>query len=217
MRIGICEVSGRTWGHHGRGPVARLHPDLRQEWYQGGSLKRARKSNAKVAARKAAKIAAANEAAGYWANFKAWPTDSSVWISDTGDVWLSDKGRFANIRMDYKGYEYFNRGGRNHFVHSALLETYVGPRPKDAITRHMNGVKRDNKLSNLEWSTFSQNSLDVKWNGKAKHIKLYPNDVREVRKAFEAGETKMAIARRYGVDAASIYKIIAGMTHADVS
>jgi len=47
-----------------------------------------------------------------------------------------------------------------YYVHIAMLETYVGPRPKGLEGCHKNGVNTDNRIENLYWGTHSQNMLD---------------------------------------------------------
>jgi hypothetical protein len=54
-------------------------------------------------------------------------------------------------------------GGKQQvkFVHRAVLEAFVGPRPeKNWQARHLNGNPTDNRLVNLKWGTPSENSRD---------------------------------------------------------
>ena len=47
------------------------------------------------------------------------------------------------------------------FVHRLVLLAFVGPVPEGKpITRHLNGVKTDNRLENLRYGTHSENELD---------------------------------------------------------
>jgi hypothetical protein len=46
-------------------------------------------------------------------------------------------------------------------VHQLILETFVGIRPEGYHTRHLNGDKMDNRLSNLCWGTASENREDT--------------------------------------------------------
>lgn len=47
------------------------------------------------------------------------------------------------------------------FVHRLVALAFLGPRPDRHETRHLNGDKLDNRLSNLAYGTHSQNGLDV--------------------------------------------------------
>lgn len=42
-------------------------------------------------------------------------------------------------------------------VHALVLAAFVGPRPKDLDVNHINGVKTDNRLANLEYVTRTEN------------------------------------------------------------
>jgi hypothetical protein len=45
-------------------------------------------------------------------------------------------------------------------VHKAVVEAFLGPRPKGQDTRHLNGIKTDNRLENLVYGTRSENIRD---------------------------------------------------------
>lgn len=54
---------------------------------------------------------------------------------------------------------------RTHLAHVWVLETFVGPRPKGAVARHLNDDPTDNRLRNLAWGTVTQNVSDAFENG----------------------------------------------------
>lgn len=49
---------------------------------------------------------------------------------------------------------------RKRYVHSIVLSTYVGPRPKGMQCRHLDGTRDNNHVSNLAWGTRSENQMD---------------------------------------------------------
>jgi len=55
-------------------------------------------------------------------------------------------------------------------VHQLILEVFVGPCPPDKdIVCHINGNPRDNRVENLRWGTYQENSFDRhKHNGTSK-------------------------------------------------
>jgi len=49
---------------------------------------------------------------------------------------------------------------RMYKIHKLVLSVFVGPRPKGKETRHLDGDKTNNKLSNLCYGTKKQNEKD---------------------------------------------------------
>ena len=50
-------------------------------------------------------------------------------------------------------------------VHQVVLAAFIGPRPPGLLSRHLNGIKTDNRLVNLAYGTDSDNRLDDVRNG----------------------------------------------------
>lgn len=69
-----------------------------------------------------------------------------------------------------------NGNSKNKPVHQLVLEAFVGPRPKGMISRHLNDIKKDNRLSNLRWGTQKQNIEDAVVNGKDQGWKTYTKE-----------------------------------------
>lgn len=51
------------------------------------------------------------------------------------------------------------------FVHVLMLETFIGPRPEDAVSCHWNDIGDDNRIENLRWGTRADNGDDMVRNG----------------------------------------------------
>ena len=58
------------------------------------------------------------------------------------------------IRLDDGRYVYKS-------AHRLVMEAHVGPMPDGMVTRHLNGVRSDNRLTNLAYGTSSQNARDT--------------------------------------------------------
>jgi len=54
-------------------------------------------------------------------------------------------------------------------VHSLVAEAFIGPRPEGLRTRHLNGDKHDNRLTNLAYGTSADNYRD---SFKAEAVKI---------------------------------------------
>jgi hypothetical protein len=94
-------------------------------------------------------------------------------VSDRGRVRSMERvtchGHTRKQRVLRPGYD---RGGylkidlsRNNvqctrLLHQMVLEAFVGPRPEYLQACHNNGVRDDNRLTNLRWGTVSDNAID---------------------------------------------------------
>jgi hypothetical protein len=82
---------------------------------------------------------------------------------------VSDMGEVRNRETEKVLRQSLSRGypmvklqieGRSspHKIHKLVLISFVGERPPAKETNHINGIKTDNRLSNLEWVTQSENT-----------------------------------------------------------
>jgi hypothetical protein len=69
------------------------------------------------------------------------------------------KGRKLSIRKDKWGYLEVKLRDRNVKIHSLIAEEFIGKRPNGYCVNHKDGNKLNNKPSNLEYLTISDNTL----------------------------------------------------------
>jgi len=113
------------------------------------------------------------------------------------------------------GYKCVKLEGRWRYVHRLVLETFEAAPKSGQDCNHKNGVKSDNRLSNLEWVTRSQNMrhcVDVlgKKNGRGEDAwarKLSNDDVRRIRELRKGGMTFAAIAKIFAMDESWIWRV----------
>lgn len=126
---------------------------------------------------------------------------------------LSKYGYFlvSPVRVGYKQ--------RPVAVHRIILETFVGPPPTDKHQgNHLNGIKTDNRVANLEWATRSENIAHAYANGlhgryigsAASAAKLSEADVVDILARVAAREYRRDIAARFGVSTKAIDEIVGG-------
>jgi hypothetical protein len=100
-------------------------------------------------------------------------------------------------------------------IHRLVLEAFVGPCPDGMECAHENGIRDDNRVSNLRWDTRAGNHADKDRHGTAQrgenasHHKLFREQVVEIRARYSAGTaTQDSLAAEFGVRQSHIYRII---------
>lgn len=101
-------------------------------------------------------------------------------------------------------------------VHSLILLSFVGPRPEGYVCRHLDGSKTNNNLSNICWGTPKENSDDRLLHGRTRigssHslTKFSDDDVREMRRLYLEGTTRVSIAKTFNASVTSVCDIVSG-------
>lgn len=82
------------------------------------------------------------------------------------------RNRILQQELTKRGYlrvSIFKEGVKEkRFVHSLVLKAFVQNPENKETTNHINGVKSDNRVENLEWATQSENCLHAYRTGLAK-------------------------------------------------
>ena len=142
--------------------------------------------------------------------------------------------------ISWRGYPAIKLNNKQQRIHKLVMLAFVGETPKGFEINHKNGIKTDNRLSNLEFVTHSYNvahayrlglnenvrrasSLAMKRKHRlglvnyaigARHpfSKLDAVKVRKIRKMFKLGLGDTHIGRVFGVRRESIRQIRQGKT-----
>lgn len=140
-----------------------------------------------------------------------------LWISEEGGIFNKHWKRLKT-RLNSAGYESVNIGNRTWLVHRLLAISFI-PNPLNLPwVNHKDGNKLNNELSNLEWSTKSENAqhaimLGLTPVGSAKSLsKLTEMEIPKIIALREQGQTYIAIAKLYGTCFQTISKICYGQT-----
>lgn len=83
---------------------------------------------------------------------------NTKYFADTeGNIYKPDGVTLCKFTKTYKGYLITTHIGNTHIVHRLIAQTFI-PNPENKPqVNHINGVKDDNRVENLEWVTGSEN------------------------------------------------------------
>lgn len=102
------------------------------------------------------------------------------------------------------------------YVHRIIAESFI-PNPFNKKTvNHINGIKSDNRVENLEWATYSENiihgyelGLQKKRFGELSNLsKLTRSDIDEIFKMRIDGFSQTFIAEKFKVNQSTITRIL---------
>lgn len=90
-------------------------------------------------------------------------TNGMYKVSPDGRIFSVRANRFVNPFLSTKGYHRIrlyisgDRKPKFLYVHRAVAEAYISNKNGLPQINHINGIKTDNRVDNLEWCTASQN------------------------------------------------------------
>lgn len=146
------------------------------------------------------------------------------YVTDTGKVFSCRKGKTQELQPFDDTYGYhkvtlYRRGrakGMTISVHRIVAEAFMGPRPEGMQVCHNNGMRTDNRLSNLRYDTPKGNQADRVVHGttirgeQSPHAKLVTAQVLEIIQQCEQGATQASVADAYGVSPSLVSQIAHG-------
>lgn len=70
-------------------------------------------------------------------------------------------GKLLTPALGSNGYLTVRLAGVAHSLHGLVLSAFCGPKPDGGCACHWDGVRTNNRLTNLRWGTYSENNKDI--------------------------------------------------------
>lgn len=155
-------------------------------------------------------------------------------IIDRNGRTVRRRGRVLSTSADACGYPRvgLNRGakGNTRKVHSLVALAFLPDPPGEVSAsgdgwsvNHIDGVKTNNRVENLEYVTKSGNIRHAWENKLLSHsgmknsqATLTDQDIRDIRAAYAGGEPQSSLRARYGKSSSTISYIVRRITWTDV-
>lgn len=150
-------------------------------------------------------------------------------VSDNGEVMsmnFAGSGLPGILKPSLaRGYATVEMGhGKRFSVHRLVAAAFIGRRPDGMHINHINGIKTDNRVENLEYVTQSQNmkhafAMGLQSNVGERHsqAKLTEEKVKQIRVMLSLKFRQSEIAALMGVDPSAISHVKRGATWAHVA
>lgn len=150
------------------------------------------------------------------------------WIKHAPSNTFLDKPKILKLAIHESGYRIVSVGPRNQVkqrkVHRLVLLAFVGPKPEDELTRHLDGNKDNNRLDNLKYGTLEENTEDSIKHGsipigsKNGQAKLNEEKVLRIIELYSTGNFfQKELAEEFEISQVVISKIVTGTSWAHVS
>lgn len=138
-------------------------------------------------------------------------------VSDSGDIksykYNKSQGKILKRLFNENGYPITrlsdNNGVfRSRKIHQLVLEAFIGPCPKGLQTCHSNGIRSDNRLSNLRWDTRKSNDIDkIKHKITNEQPWLHRLTIQQVREIRADSRSQHIIADDYNINQSTVSRI----------
>lgn len=144
-----------------------------------------------------------------------------------GSHFMHMKGKYFSLFSKESGHMMLvlrgSEGGKTRYVHSLVLEAFVGNCPEGMEASHLDGDPQNNRIDNLCWETHADNILrkiqhgtsgkgctNPKTSGELNGFcSITDEEVREIHRLYSTGRfTMKEVAVKFGTDATVVCDIV---------
>jgi len=155
------------------------------------------------------------------------PNSKEYYVDIYGDVY--SKYRKLNKNNQHTGYKtvvirYLDGSLKLWYVHRLVAGLFIDNPENKPVVNHINLDKSDNNVSNLEWVTYSENSLHAESTGATRDstgaVFQATHTVETIKKVCEMlqdGRRNIDIVKETGVNRNDVYMIRAGKNWPSIS
>ena len=139
-------------------------------------------------------------------------------ITKTGKVFShTRKQGFLKSYARKNKYEIVTISGKSYSVHRLVMLTFMPIPFDDAQVNHINGIKTDNRVENLEWVSAKDNTNHAIDNGLRDRLppnsKITQEIANKIRELFNKGFRQCDLGRMFSIDKHCVYKVIHNKTY----
>jgi hypothetical protein len=121
------------------------------------------------------------------------------------------KGKILKSSINNSGYGTVYLGRyRKDMTHRVVAEVFLGKPSSGMAVNHKNGIRSDNRVENLEWVTYYQNTIYSRITFRTKGRSLNIDKALDIIKRAHLGERVKDLSIEYKVSRQCISKILSG-------
>jgi len=138
----------------------------------------------------------------------------------TGRVLKQQKCKKGYLRVCLS----INKKRFNTGIHRLVALAFIQNTKNKSQVNHINGIKTDNRVENLEWCTNQENQIHAVKNNlcnpnladKHHNSKLTNEQVKTARKMHELGWNNITLAKHYSISNTAMSKILRKLTYINI-